>query len=110
MVKLIIGFTTASFISAILMGQTAPVEQAIEDPAFLAGLGISQPVYDCAKNALAGYGEQQLIDFIKTLPDNTTSDARTTIEACVKADPFGFAIDGITPDEQVALNYIQGGK
>ena len=110
MLKTIIAVTLAATVSGVLAGQLAPVEEAVEDPAFLAGLGISQPVYECAQRVLDGQDADAWAELSKTTAtvgtvEETPTQAR--LRVCVEQDPFGWA----GTDQEWAISLLnEGGK
>lgn len=74
--------------------QVDGIAAALVSPEFLAANGISQPVYECAKTALAGATEEDLTALINAT-DKIGSTEETATQAalrtCVEQDPFGWA-------------------
>lgn len=102
MASLIEILATTTLVVAISAGSLASLDAANPDTIaaeltsqeFLSGIGISAPVYDCAKNATSGLSEEDLVTLINA-SDKVGTSSETPIQAelrkCVSMDPFGWA-------------------
>jgi hypothetical protein len=109
MIKSIVGLTLAATLTGISLNSTSQISAIFDDLQFLQNLGISDIVYDCAKDVLKGQNVEELTATVKgmeNLADREPTPTESALAECVKQDPFGFGRDA-TPDEKIALAIIQ---
>jgi hypothetical protein len=74
------------------------------------GMGMSAISYKCVRDAFGGETDKQLVavlNTMKTIDVNNLTPDQATVAACVNLDPFAWDTgDGLTPDEQWAIDTI----
>ena len=70
------------------------IAEQLASPEFLTGIGISQPVYECAQQVLEGETADDLEALIRssaTVGTTAETPTQAALRQCVEQDPFGWA-------------------